>query len=86
MLSCWESHVFSLQTPCFQWLISCFGVVKEGERDCIAKRVEAGQPGRSGCVKPQCFQLLLKGGTIFPLFEKEDIITKYQCSRLLFSI
>lgn len=54
---------------------------------CIAKRMEAGQTDRSGCVKPHCFQLLLKGGAIFPFFEQEDIITKYQCSRsLLFTI
>lgn len=59
---------------------------KDGERDCIAKRIKAGQTGRGGCVKPQCSQLLLKGGVIFPIFEKEDIITKYQCSRLLFII
>lgn len=54
---------------------------EKGEVDCIAKRTEAGQDDRIGCVKPHCFQLLLKGGAIFPLFEQEDIITKYQCSR-----
>lgn len=59
---------------------------KDGERDCIAKRMKAEQAGRSGYVKPQCFQLLLKGGVIFPLFGKEDIITKYQYSMLLFTI
>ena len=44
--------------------------------DCIAKRVEAGQTDRSGCVKPHCFEPLLKGGAIFAFFEQEDIIIK----------
>lgn len=49
--------------------------------------MKAGQTDGSGCTKPHCFQLLLKGGAIFPLFEQEDVTTKYQCSRsLLFMI
>lgn len=54
--------------------------------DCVTKRMKAGQTDRSGCMKPCCLQLLLKGGVIFPLFEREDI-TKFQCSRsILFTI
>lgn len=55
--------------------------------DCIIKKMGAGQTDGSGCMKPCCFQPLLKDGAIFPLFEKEDIIATFQLLRsILFAI
>lgn len=57
------------------------------ERDCIIKKMGAGQPDGSGCMKSCCFQPLLKDGATFPLLEQEDIIAKFQFLRsILFAM
>lgn len=60
----------------------------EGEEgNCIIKKMGAGQPDGSGCMKPCCFQPLLKDGATFPLFEQEDTIAKFQfLGSMLFAV